>query len=350
LPKDVATTEQLYLIGVHIEQYRHATREPQPYYEEALRRDPTDVRNNNALGLLLYRRGLFGEAEPYFRRAIQTLTGRNPNPYDGEPYYNLGLCLRMQGRFDEAYESFYKATWNAAQRNASFFELARIACRRRAFKETVDLAARALASNRDHHQVRHVMIAAMRRLGWLEEADRAADEAMALDAFNFGALLERAFVAETRPETVDAETAQQILLQRTRGNVHNHIELALDCAHAGLLDEAERALAMLDVPSDAMAIYYRGWIAQQAGRGEDARQWFEQAAAASPDYCFPNRLECVPALKAAIHANANDARAPYYLGLFYYANRAHERAIALWERARELDSNFPTVHRNLGLA
>ena len=27
----------------------------------------------------------------YFRRAIKTITRHNPNPYDGEPYYNLGL-------------------------------------------------------------------------------------------------------------------------------------------------------------------------------------------------------------------------------------------------------------------
>ena len=52
-----------------------------------MRRDPGDSRCNNAMGLLLYRRGKFAEAEPYFRKAIQRLTLRNPNPYDGEPFY-----------------------------------------------------------------------------------------------------------------------------------------------------------------------------------------------------------------------------------------------------------------------
>ena len=52
-----ATTEELYLAATHLEQYRHATRDPQEYYLEGLRRDPTDIRLNNGYGLLLYRRG-----------------------------------------------------------------------------------------------------------------------------------------------------------------------------------------------------------------------------------------------------------------------------------------------------
>jgi tetratricopeptide (TPR) repeat protein len=58
----------------------------------------------------------------------------------------------------------------------------------------------------------------------------------------------------------------------------------------------------------------------------------------------------VLALEAAIKANPADARAPYYLGNFWYAHRRYAQAIACWERARELDPSFPTVHRNLGLA
>src|SRR5690348_16998390 len=57
LPAELPGTERLYLAGLHLEQYRHATREPEHYYREALRRDPEDIRNNNALGLLLLRRG-----------------------------------------------------------------------------------------------------------------------------------------------------------------------------------------------------------------------------------------------------------------------------------------------------
>ena len=113
LPEKIRTNEELYLTGLHIEQYRHATYLPDPYYLEALKRDPGDIRANNAYGLLLLRRGLFAESERYFRAAIERMTERNPNPFDSEPLLNLGLSLLYQGREGEAYDAFYKSVWTA---------------------------------------------------------------------------------------------------------------------------------------------------------------------------------------------------------------------------------------------
>ena len=58
-PEELKTNEQLYLAGLHLEQYRHATFEPEDYYLEGLKRDPSDIRINVAYGTLLLRRGLF---------------------------------------------------------------------------------------------------------------------------------------------------------------------------------------------------------------------------------------------------------------------------------------------------
>jgi len=99
-PKDITSVEQLYLQGLHLEQMRHATYSPTDYYQEALKRDPGDSRSNNAMGLWLMKRGRFADAEPYFRTAVNTLMTHNQNPYDGEPLYQLGLCLRYLGRLD----------------------------------------------------------------------------------------------------------------------------------------------------------------------------------------------------------------------------------------------------------
>ena len=137
-PEEIASSDELYLVGLHLEQYRHATRWPTPYWREALRRDPLDARSNNALGLWHLRRGEFRLAEPFFRRAIQRLTGHNANPYDGEPFYNLGLCLRHQidagdaadDLFADAYAAFSKATWNQAWSGAGYHALAEMDCRR----------------------------------------------------------------------------------------------------------------------------------------------------------------------------------------------------------------------------
>ena len=108
-PEEIMTNEELLLTAQHIEQHRHATYLPDPYYLEGLKRDPGDSRINQAYGMLLLRRGCFEEAEKYFRTAIKRLTWRSPNPYNSEVYYDLGLALFYQQRFDEAYDAFYKA-------------------------------------------------------------------------------------------------------------------------------------------------------------------------------------------------------------------------------------------------
>ena len=108
-PADISTIEELYLTGLHLEQYRHATRFPEVYWKEGLRRDVDDARCNNAMGIMCLRHGKFQEAEQYFRRAIARLTRLNPNPYDGESFYNLGLALKYQERTEEAYTVWVRA-------------------------------------------------------------------------------------------------------------------------------------------------------------------------------------------------------------------------------------------------
>jgi tetratricopeptide (TPR) repeat protein len=60
-------------------------------------------------------------------------------------------------------------------------------------------------------------------------------------------------------------------------------------------------------------------------------------------------LEELLILQAAITANPEDARAPYYLGNLLYDRRRHREAIALWEQSARLDPSFSTVWRNLGI-
>jgi len=123
----------------------------------------------------------------------------------------------------------------------------------------------------------------------------------------------------------------------------------LDYAHAGLFEEA---IALLEetFPRNPMVEYYLGWYYLLQGNIPAAKEGFSSAAVLPPDYCFPNQVECVPALQAAMRHAPHDARAPYYLGNFWYGHRRHQEAIELWELARDLDPMFPTVHRNLGLA
>ena len=220
-PEDIRTTEQLYLTGLHLEQYRHATYSPVDYYQEALRRDPSDIRNNNAMGLWLLRRGQFGKAERYFRKAVETWTERNPNPYDGEPLYNLGLCLKYQHKVDEAYAYFYKACWNAAWQDAGYFSLAQISAGRGDWECALDEINRSLLRNVNSLRARHLKATTLRHLGQKEEALAWIESSLAIDPFNYGCSFEKYLL------TGD-ESLLEALSQQMRGEAHNYEELVTD--------------------------------------------------------------------------------------------------------------------------
>lgn len=336
-PGEIQTTEQLYLTGLHLEQYRHATFSPVDYYEEALRRDPMDCRCNNALGLWYLRRGRFAMAEPYLRRAVGVLMRRNPNPYDGEPLYNLALCLKCMGRYGEAYELFWKSTWNKAWADAGYTAAAQLSVMQGRPDDALDEAGRALDNNRRNHKARALLATVLRIVGREADAIAVCDESLALDPFNYGCLYEKYLL------TGD-ETVLDGLKTLMHGAPNNYDELALDYMQMGRTEEAIAVWSMAESAGAVtpMTYYYMGW-AGDAGS-------FALGEAADSAYCFPNRIEDVMALQAAMEANPRDARAPYYLGCLYYDKRQYGVAMELWQRSAELNPQFPTVWRNLALA
>ena len=346
LPKEIESNEQLYLTGLHLEQYRHATYDPRDYYLEVLSRDPNDSRCNNAMGLWFLRRGQFQQAENYFRKAIETLTQRNPNPIDGEPLFNLGLTLRFLGKDEEAFDAFYKSVWNAAWMDSGYFQLARIAAKKRNWDEALELIDRSLIRNWHNHMARQLKVSILRKLGKTNEAKMLIEDSLALDKFNFGVLFEKCM-----PNNSSFEELTTLL----RGNIHTYIEFALDFAFAGLFDEAIELISIgisqqKDKSVYPMALYYKAWFEAQNGDQAASEKNLQEAANASPDYCFPNQSEAVVVLEWVKKQNPSDSKAPYYLGNFWYSARQYDEAVANWELSVNIDDLFPTVHRNLALA
>ncbi|TKG93367.1 DUF5107 domain-containing protein [Puteibacter caeruleilacunae] len=345
-PSEIENTEQLYLQGLHLEQYRHATFNPIDYYEEALRRDPSDIRNNNALGLWFMRKGQFSKAEKYFRTAITTLTERNPNPYESEPLYNLGLCLSYQDKQEEAYELFQKAAWSGAWQDSSYFNAAKIATKRKDFERALDLTDRALSRNAFNQKARHLRIILNRMTNNHEEALEWINNTLAIDQFNFGALYEK-YLLTADPTDIDE------FKSLIRDNVHNYIEYALDYAEVGLNEEAHALLNIHMERKDScypIIWYLKGYLYHKQGKTDKALEAFKIAGKQPADYCFPNKVEELIILQQATMLNPQDAKAWYYLGNFWYGARQYKEAIQCWEQSRGLDSTYPTVHRNLSLA
>lgn len=344
LPDQIKTVEQLYLTGLHLEQYRHATYNPTDYYLEGLRRDPNDVRCNNAMGLWYIRKGRFDLAEEYLTKAVKLIQKRNPNPYDGEPIYNLGLALKYQGRYDEAYSRFYKSTWNGAWQDAGYFACAQISCMQGRYTDALYEADRSLLRNWHSAKARALKAAILHRMGRDEEAVALCRESLKFDKFNYGCLYVE-YLIEKDGVLLDE------LVSLMRGSAHNYDEIAIDFCSAGLWSEAE-SLWQVAIDNDAvtpMTYYYLGWCMQQAGDADAAKKAWDKGAAMSPDFVFPNRLEAILALRAALEVNQDDANANHYLGNLFYDKRQYDLAQNYWERAAELNPKFPTTWRNLAL-
>ena len=349
-PKEIENIEELFLTGQHLEQYRHAIYGPVPYYEEALKRSPGDIRNNNSLGRWYLRRGQFARSEPYFRRAIATAIQRNPNPYDGEPYYNLGLSLYYQERLNEAYSAFFKAAWSSAWQDSAYFSIAQIDVIRKDYELALEHINRALDRNAGNGKAYLVKVHTLRKLQRVEEAIAVADVAISRDQFNFSVLYELSSCYQELKQEDQANDAINKLLKLSRGTAHNLIELAIEYVALGLYSEAIDLLHYAGAHADPMVNYYTGYCWHKAGNQDKSLLYLKKANDADPYCCFPNRLEDIAVLQYAQNANPEGARAAYYLGNLWYDKRQYADAIASWELASSLDGSFPTVFRNLAIA
>ena len=338
-PPAIASNDELFFIGQHLEQYRHATRCPTGYWREAVRRDPLDARCNNALGLWHLRRGEFGPAEVHFRKAIERLIQRNPNPRDGEVFYNLGLCLRYQGQESQAYDAFAKAAWDQKWQAAAYHALAEVDCCRQDWGKAADHLERSSRNDSENLRVRNLWAMVVQRTG-----RRLGAKTM--------------LVLNKASDPLDWRS-RHLLGEKITCDLQTHLDLAHDYARAGFYREAitlltEATAKQRDLPDQSwgaapLVAYTLGWLHQQVGEADHALRCYQRAAALPPDYCFPSRLEQIGILEAALRANPKDSRAPYYLGNLLYDRRRHEEAIRCWERSARLAPGFSIVWRNLGL-
>ena len=345
-PELVETNELLYLAGLHLEQYRHATFCPADYYLEAIKRDDGDYRCNNAMGLWLMRKGKLNEALDYFYKAVERIQQRNLNPIDGEPLYNLGLCLKLLGNYDKAYDYCYKACWNAAWQDIGFFTLSQLSSIRNDWNTAIEEIDKSLSRNTNNHKARNLKVALLRKLGRKPDALKLIEDSLLLDQFNFGCLYEL-HLLDKDEEKLNA------FIERLSDNVANYEELALDYSSAGLYTDAIKIceIAIKYAAIDPMIFYYKALFEFQAGFDNSMyKKTLREASEKKADYCFPNRIEAIPALTFAIDNNKKDAKAAYYLGNLYYDKRLYSEAVEIWERSLAIDRRNPFVLRNLALA
>ena len=286
-PADVHSVEQLYLTGMHLMQYRHATRAPEPYSEEALRRDPEHSGSSTALAARAYAQADFGAAERLLRRAIRRVTSLNPNPRDGEPHYRLGLTLLRAGRTVEVYDAFAKAAWLQAWRAPAFLAMARLCCVGKDWAEALRLIDEALVLDAEQLALRDLSVLVLRALGRHAEADEQLRRTLSLDRLDWW--------------------ARDLAGDRMACDARTHLDVATEYAAAGFFDDAlrilDRAVAVARRErwrgTEPMAHYYRAELLDNLGHATEAAAARTDATACDAIYCFPNGLDDERVLRRA---------------------------------------------------
>jgi tetratricopeptide (TPR) repeat protein len=348
-PADVKTNEELYLIGLRAQQFHDPVNDPMPYWEEALRRDPGDSRVNTVLGITAYTKARYAEAEKYLRTAIARVAAQFTDPKDVEAIYYLGATLKAEGKTDEAYANFYKATWGQAWKASGYYALAEIAASRGHMTAALDFVNRSVDSNALNIRAQNLKAAVLRHTGRSTEAlQLLATAAHRIDPLDIRSMAER-WLASKDP------AAAKTLASTMMDHPQTAQETAAEYLDAGLWQDGTDVLLQMTAAAPdkskihPMAYYYLGYFAEKLGQMPKASEYYKLAVIMPPDYVFPFQNEAIDVLRAAMKSNPRDARAPYYLGNLLY-DWQPEEAARLWETSSMIDPSFSIVHRNLATA
>jgi tetratricopeptide (TPR) repeat protein len=347
-PADIKNDEELFLAGQRIDQFHNPTLDADPYWEEALRRDSANVAANTGMALLNLRSAKYASAEKYLQRAIMRLTAQYTTPKNAEPFYYLGVALKGQGRFEEAFTAFYKATWSQEWKSPSYFSLAEITTGRGDFQAALNYVDRSLDANALNVRAYGLKASILRHLN-------RNDEAVKLIAFAREKCdpLDVRLMAEQWLLTKDAIVAQQLF-----STMNNHTATAQETGAeyfgCGLWSDGIAVLIQSNTTApnklniSPLVYYYMGYFAEKLGDPVKAAEYRKQATLQSPDYVFPFQEEVIVVLRRAMDANPGDARAPYYLGNLLF-DWQPEEAVVLWEKSVELNPTAIAL-RNLAQA
>lgn len=310
-PRDIASTEECYYVGLRAEQFHQPYVDANDYYEEVLRRDPLDVRANTRLGVYWRKHWDLDKAEKHLRAALVRQTKDYTRVKDGEAMYNLGLVLAEKGDTKGAIDCLYRAVWTYEYNSAANLKLARIYSAEGDWKMALDRVNEAIDYN-SHNLDAKGLKASLTR-------DRAVlDDILAFDPLNAYALYER----DGTMLSDDPEYAVELALKFKANGFPEKCRQILEAADAkGAYPAVKLHLGKID---EFLKMDLTGWR--------------------------PFRKETRDALDRLNldgETAANKAKVCFALGNVY-GNVDPAKAMAAWERCRAFDAKHAYALRNLG--
>lgn len=336
-PNEVSSNDELYRIGVHLEQYRHATYYPDDYYLEALRRDSDDVRANTAYGMLQLKRHNYGACDSYFEKAIDAATKYNPNPKDCEAFYGYGLSLLYQSKLKSAYDKFYKAVWDYKYKSSGYFKLAQIDCLRGNYSTALEHINLSLETNVNNTKANNLKYLIMVKLNKINEANVFANQVLSENPFAYIVL---------------HQTDESSLLDMLVDLEKTYIEMAIEYIAAGFFLDSINLLKIFMERAEKftpMIPYIIGYCYSRLSDENRAIKYYEKGNNQSSDYCFPHRAEEKIILLDVIY-QTNHPQPRYLVGNMLYDRLQFDQAIEQFDIAAESTYENATLFRNLGIA
>jgi tetratricopeptide (TPR) repeat protein len=346
LPSDIPTVEELYLTGSRIQQFYNPILNAMDYFEEALKRDPSDIRTNIAVGNVHLRNGEYNIARSYFSKAIKRLTKDYTRPSSCDALYLEGLTLKSLGLYDEAIDTLYRATWDYAYHSAAYLELSRISCLKGDFQKALDQINNSLSTNSVNNSAIALKACIQRSLGDFEGAKTTIASIIKSDPLDFRAANENYLLAKRSDNPLNSEKLYTELNREMRDFDQNYLELAVGYINDGFFTEAEDVLRRFKGKNQEIS-YWLGYIQDKNGNKTEAEKLFREGSDQSVDYCFPYRLESEKVLRMASKYQPDNAKPWYYLGNLFY-DKQPQKAIEYWENAVKLDPSLAIGWRNLG--
>jgi len=309
------------------------------HFEKALALDPTLAPAQLALAILDLESGLAKDARPH----LETILERDPD--DGLAHYYLSRALLLLGDESAALEHAWRAARDPRSDAIGLGVAGELYIRRRQWPEAIAAFERAVAANGQDLRNRNLLTIALAESGRIDDACAQARQALREDPLD-------AHAALTLPFLQAGDTSA--ITERLRREPQTVLDMAalvyrLNLNKAGLALLRHTSLAP-NATATPISYYYAAVFSDRIGDPDAPRQLLDRAAALSPDYVFPDRLETIEVLEQAARLKPDDWHIPYYLGTIFLARDRKADALAAWEKALALGGDTSVLHRNLGLA
>ena len=354
-PKNSTSAEQSYVEGLAFDK-KSKEREARAAYTEALKRDPGFAPAHIALGLSFYRSGEYETAKKH----LETALVRNKDA--GDAHYYLALVQRALGRAAEAEDHLMWLVRSGYRESIARYVLGEIALEKGETKLALEHLGNAVMLDPRDLKARTVLAVAERLDGNLQSALTRINQVVNEIPIDYLALREQSLINRASGNAAKEKLAADQLRHLLSREPDAILELAFDYVAIGRRREAIDILeeSIKHGPSGILAVdksrihpmlyYTLGYLYENGGERDRARNQFALGMKGDPAFVFPHRVEEIDVLRAALAANPGDGLAAYYLGNALASKNRDNEALVAWREAVKLDPANTIAQRNYARA